>query len=525
MNPRIWVLLLAGTLGAQAPVDPDSDGDGLSDFLEIHKHLTDPARKDTDGDGIPDGDWNERREYSYTVRSVIRVLRPAEIAAMNDDWQDARLVKDHGSWIEAEVVHYPFSTAGEAIPSNPRWAEDAAAMRSWLEPTATSGFDAKMRAALVKGIDDYASLDDKALVERTSRFALGHAKYHDGFTTFYTAFEGARPVVPPELRATVEAECRKSGRKIEEEWAHELFAQGMFENRAHGSCTSTAIYLAGCLRAVGIPARIVLCIPLVDANDPAELEMVRKNVKHHGVRKTILAAVEATKGWSSHTFNEVWVAGRWRRLNYTRLGQPILDASSLGLMTHVATLRDWADANAAATIGKRQAKGDWNDALGTVNPYSAVAVDDLFGARCKVPNPPVEDAPTASARAPVDPPPELTIDSVMWSDDASLGDLMKERDVTLLARVKGWTDWDPFKAFTQQADRRFFLEAAGHPTLGVESSTGGLRTADGALWVVLPLGPADRKALARGTAYELKPRNEKPSHRWLVADGLKVVRR
>ena len=35
------------------------------------------AEADRDRDGKPDGDWDERREYTYTVRSVVRVLRPA----------------------------------------------------------------------------------------------------------------------------------------------------------------------------------------------------------------------------------------------------------------------------------------------------------------------------------------------------------------------------------------------------------------------------------------------------------------
>ena len=56
--------------------DPDHDGDGLSDFQEVHKYRTDPNRPDSDSDGIPDGDWDERREFTYTVRSVVQVMPP-----------------------------------------------------------------------------------------------------------------------------------------------------------------------------------------------------------------------------------------------------------------------------------------------------------------------------------------------------------------------------------------------------------------------------------------------------------------
>jgi hypothetical protein len=34
--------------------------------------------------------------------------------------------------------------------------------------------------------------------------------------------------------------------------------------------------------------------------------------------------------WVSHTFDEVFVGGRWRRLNYDRLGQNVLDPQYLG---------------------------------------------------------------------------------------------------------------------------------------------------------------------------------------------------
>jgi hypothetical protein len=390
MISRLWVLALAGMAAAQGPVaDPDTDGDGLSDFQEVHKYLTDPSKKDTDGDGIPDGDWNERREYAYTVRTLLLVMRPAEADAMNDDFQDARLVEDHGTYIGVEVIHYPLCTAGEAIVGNPRWREEAAAMRSWIDPGPTANWDDGMRKALFAEIGDVSALDDKQLVEKAAPWLIRRAKCEDGFTTFYTAFEGNRPFVPEELRGRVGSECKRMGRTLEEEWNHDLFAKGMFESRARGSCTSTAIYLNGCLRALGLPTRIVLTIPVIDAGDPTEVEMVRQNVSNPRVREKVLAGIgKIPKGnWTSHTFNEVWIGGRWRRLNEARLGQPILDEGLFGLMTHVATLGDWADANAAATIGKRQEKKDWKDVFGGPNPYSAAAVEDAFGVHCNMKNP------------------------------------------------------------------------------------------------------------------------------------------
>ena len=64
--------------------DRDSDGDGLSDFQEVHKYCTDPKKKDTAGKGVSDGDWQERREFTYSVRAVIRVMQPCSGKALSE---------------------------------------------------------------------------------------------------------------------------------------------------------------------------------------------------------------------------------------------------------------------------------------------------------------------------------------------------------------------------------------------------------------------------------------------------------
>ena len=55
---------------ASSAIDPntDTDGDGLSDFQEIHKYRTDPKMLSTAGDGVADGDRQRRREFTYSIR-------------------------------------------------------------------------------------------------------------------------------------------------------------------------------------------------------------------------------------------------------------------------------------------------------------------------------------------------------------------------------------------------------------------------------------------------------------------------
>ncbi len=480
-------LLLAFAVTASAQ---DTDGDGLSDFQEIHKYLTDPSKSDSDGDGVPDGDWRERREFQYVVRTVVQVMRPVTIEYLCDDYQDARILDEAASYVELEVFHYPFSTPETAIESDPDWRRAAASMEQWTRPGLTADWTPAMRDALVAELE-CGALDDKTLVERASKRLLARAAFHDGFTTFVTAFDAkGEPFLP-------------DGSKPEEAWRRELSARGMFENRCRGSCSSTAIYLNGCLRALGVPTRIILVIPVVDANDDAEMRLVRLGLGHHGVRRTLLGALQRLRGsWTSHTFNEVFVGGRWRRLNYDRLGQPSFDRRLFGLSTHVATFNDWADARMAETIGKRQALARKDDLFGGPNPYSTLSLRDEFGPHCTLGNPAAE-------------PLTAHIAALLRHDDPLLPQEVREwfrrRGVQgLVARVEGPGDPDALTEFLAAADPVLRLDGGGATaTLSLDAGCWWWK-GDHALVRLSGDPPA-------GAVPAVTPRNESPEAQWTVA--------
>lgn len=654
MRTLIALTCLAPVVLAQ---DPDSDGDGLSDFQERHKYGTDPARADSDGDGAPDGGWDERREYAYTVRSVIQVLRPVTLDVLCDDYQDARVLAETPEYVELEVVHYPLNTVADAIVGARDWRAGHAGLEAYLAPGRTANWDEELRATLLAELRadgiDVERLTDKEVVEQVTPWLLRRAESHNCFTTFVTSFdEDGRPRLHPGLEAAASGGLAPGATSFEEHWQREFFARGMFLNRARGTCTSSAIYLDGCLRAVGIPTRIVLTMPAVDGSDPAEVAMLA-GLEHVGVREILESAVgRLGRSWANHTFNEVWIGGRWRRLNYDRLGQNILDEQFFGLMTHIATFSDWSDGDMASTWGVRQTHRRFsNDTFGGANPYHALSIEDAFGAHAKVPNAFLDEAFRAltieraywhherpeevgmavqedgsghcfvhvregrpgeysgqyarfygraskafllraeghadvrlaaergyvadpanglsefylrippdelvhmapgvaytlaapaqdetyrwsfagevtltldAARAPAplpEPPSELAIESVVWSDRCA--GPAPELDVpVLLARVGASEEFPAVKRFTQLADRRFFLEAPGHPTLAVGCRVGGFTSAAGC-FVMIDLGPADWRDLVQGVAYALRPRNAQEGHRWAVAEGLEVLR-
>ncbi len=381
----------------RASDDLDSDGDGLSDFQEVHKYLTDPAKWDTDGDGVGDGDWNERREYTYSVRTILQFMPPFDQAAPNDDFQDVRVLEERDDYIELEVIHYPFSMAGQSIKANPNWQRDYAKMTEYLKPGITTNWDAKMKQDLLAELKADGiiidKLTDKQVVEKISRWLMRKSRSLDKvFTAYYIHYPNGKPKVYPGLENAFENEFNRDKAKydwtIEQHFEHELLGKGMFYNKTHGSCTSTAVYLTTVLRAVGIPTRMIIAIPAVDPSNEEQLRFVRGRITHHKVRETMLGGLNRIRqGFVAHTFNEVYVGNRWQRLNYKKLGQPMLDPRLYGLLTHLYTFNDLSEPNLAPTWGLRYAKGQRSAVFRHGNPYSAVTLSDLFGTHSNIPNP------------------------------------------------------------------------------------------------------------------------------------------
>ena len=355
---------------------------------------------------------------------------------------------------------------------------------------------------------------------------MERSEFRDGFTTFLADYQDGKAVVPPELEAVVRERERELEVEIEEQWQRELFARGMFERRVHGSCTSSAIYLCGGLRAVGLPTRIVLSIPLVDANDPEQLALVEAGIRHHRVRATALKGLRRLKGsWASHTFNEVFVDGRWRRLNYTRLGQPILDEGLYGLTTHILTVRDWADARMGRTVGRRQGLNLRDEVFPTANPYTTLEVSDQFGAHAEIENPPVVEPDPIAA---------VTIVDAHWvaSDErpahvkVSGVDLETDRlHIVLHADADAIElDGDLLDTFWGGVEKEFQLvPPAGEPVIARAVRGFWWGRYDDRPYLYFLLRLEDRDRLATGVSYALVPTAAAAGEpRFVVGDGVAV---
>jgi Transglutaminase-like superfamily len=513
-----------------ARADPDSDGDGLPDFQEVHKYRTDPRKKDTGGDGVPDGDWRQRREFTYSVRAVLRVMPPYDLRSMTDDYQDARLVKETKEFVELEVVAYPLNTNAEAIKGNPNWKKDYAGMKEYLAPGVTTNWDEAMRKDLLHelmkdGIDP-DKLTDKEIVERVSKWLYARAKHRPMFCTHFAHFPGGKPAVFPGLEKAFEREKGDKAWTAEEQFAHELLGKEMFYRKTYGSCTSAAVYQATALRALGIPTRLILCVPLVDPSDPEQVELARKGLTHHGVRTTLAYALaNLGESYTNHVFLEVFVGNRWRRLNYAALGQNVLDAKYLGLMVKDHTFNDLGEAGLAPTWGARYALGKRDDVFQHANPYRTLAITDHFGKYADVPNPPAKEHKW------------LTLSKLYWADAKEAREIVRRYpddarpgSGRLFVHAEEWFedagDHLQYRAvLREKADPNFVLRAEGRPDVRCQASGGFITDTARQLRefeIVIP--PHEFAKMAKEVAYTLHPVNEVAGFKWIVKDGVSVAR-
>lgn len=461
------------------------------------------------------------KEDTYTITSVLRVLKPVSPAVMTDDSQDARVLGQDKDSVTVEVTYYPLyqQTVGEDAD----WRKDDAGMTAYLQPTPTENWDAAMRRDLLAHLKQDGiepdKLTDKQLVQQVSRWAMRRARTTNAFAIWDIYYPGGKPAVYPALREAFDGQKSDKTWTDQQMFEQEALGKAMFYGKVHGSCTSSSVYLATIFRALGIPTRIVFCIPPFDPNDDAQAAKFYAAVHHNQVRETVRAALDGMTGFANHLFNEVYVGHHWVRLNYDTLGQPILDAHYFGLLTHIYTCADLSRVPLAQTWGLRYA-GDapGQPKLSSVNPYMLLSVRDHFGKNARLDNPavPVAELRTATITALL---PKNSPALPKWIKDDATGNSALDFFLVYKEWVPG--SYLQMRAFGKRAGHGFLLTAPGRPDVKVrlngtmDSNGDGTFQAFGARIV-----PEDKPKLAPGVAYTLTPQNVSDTYRWAVAPGV-----
>lgn len=525
MRSARWFLVLLALRGISSAAEPDTDGDGLSDYAEVHKYCTDPHRANSAGTSKPDGDWDQRKEFTYTITSVLRLAKPYRLADMNDDYQDARVLAEDADSVTVEVVYYPLNTNRFAIGENPNWKRDYAGMTGYLRPTPTENWDEKMCADLIAqlardGIEP-EQLTDRQLVTEVSQWLMKRSRSTSAFAVWYVHFPGGRPEVFPSLRQPFDRE------KPTPEWTdqamfdQEVLGRSMFYQRVHGSCTSTAVYIATVMRALGIPTRIVFTVPALDANDGEQRQMMLAALHHNRVRATIRHGLPDGHGsFTNHVFNEVFVGNRWVRLNYDVLGQNILDDRYFGLLTHILTADSLSDVPLPQTWGLRYARyAEAAPKLSSINPYQLLKVSDHFGANAHVLNPEVENEELR----------HVTITETYWRDELPAPVRPKKWPATNSPDFWiGIQEYIPgfrlqLREFSQHAAKDFILSAPGRPEVHARLMGWTITSSDGRGRFQLfgvRINAEDRGRLVQDAEYRIRPVQTGGSYTWTVKEGL-----
>lgn len=519
------------------PKDADSDGDGLSDYAEIHKYGTDPHKRDTAGKGVSDSDWDQRKEFTYTITSVLRVLKPCNPAVMSDDYQDVRVLAQDKDSYTLEVVYYPLNTNRGAIAANPDWRkDDDTAMLQYLKPTPACNWDSQMQKDLIAqlkkdGIEP-ERLSDLELVEKVAHWAMERSSFAgagDGMPiSWFVTFPQGKPQILPELKASFDAERPDKSWTDQQMLDTQVLGKPMFYQKKHGACTSTSVYMATIFRALNIPTRIVYFIPPADGNDPAQVQMLLSAIHHHKVRDTVKKGLDKAQGFCNHMFNEVYVGKRWVRLNYDNVGQNTLDRWYFGLLTHIDTCRDIGESDLAQTWGLRSARyPNVTPHLSSINPYMLLRVSDHFGKYCRLPNPEVVSQEFR----------DVTVTEIHWSDEPGFApnDIKFSPRTHLLLGIKESLPEEshPLRDFLGKAGGAFLLRSPGHADIPVKFSgetddfgiplpTGDVRYFHG---FGVNLAPQDLEAAKSGGPFTLVPINTNPKYQWHTEGAVTLSKR
>ncbi len=324
---------LEDSLEAKLGTDParaDTDGDGLSDYDEHCKYRTDPTKKDTDGDGIPDGDWQERREYVYTIRAICEIRPPNDAALMTDLYQDVRPAGRKARLPDGTVVEillFPFSMPHVFAQPYPR-AQIPDSLRKYVEPDFSMNFSEEMQKEIKEKIVAGAKTDVEA-IQKILAWMAHETRLANDLPEF--AYFN---VVDNKI---VWRQSLGSPEKDQRFLQTNFFGDAMFKSRRHGTCTSTATLRATMLRAAGLSTRLIQNLPLITRyeGDPEPLvEALRMRVMSKGYDWG------PAGGGANHCYNEVFLNNHWIRVDSVINPGPFVGGR---LFVKVYSLASWND--------------------------------------------------------------------------------------------------------------------------------------------------------------------------------------
>lgn len=335
----------------------DYDGDGLLDYEEVYRNYTNPNKVDTDGDGISDSDWDERKEYTYTFESELRLFPPYDLKFMESHlYQDIQIVEQTEDYADVKLLLYPYNSFYKTVVGNANWKHDNLELQGQLKPGLQNDWDAQMQkdllALLLKNNIDPNELTDMQLLfkvvqlfdgygnenslnvwNRTQKILDGNDFHmydwylqHNEDGTYQlneTVLQG-NDRLRNELEATINDTIVKFEKATGEKWSRDRVlsimgsSKAAFYEKYHGSCSGTSEFYANIFQALGIPTKV---LPLQTVLDVTQVD--KKNIESHEfisgqinalsdtIIKSNLKYILKEDGGSGHVTNLIFIGNRW----------------------------------------------------------------------------------------------------------------------------------------------------------------------------------------------------------------------
>ncbi len=284
----------------------DYDGDSLTNIDEMEKYLTNPYEKDSDGDGIFDDDWNEKREYVYSVFLLVKLRQPFDVDAMNDSFQDTRVIseEDSNGYTTLEINIYP-ETEKSFNPSPYPLVNLSSELLELTKPGVSTNYSEEMKDKVFEIVKN-ANTDQQAvqyiLNWTESNTELADLPYQpEVFYFSYLSDEEVKLRNPPSLPIS---------RMLDEL----LFADSMFSKKVHGTCCSTATFKCGMIKAAGIPCKVIQTLFPIFSHEDQKEEYINK-LKRKWVNMFEAQPSGTESIWANHCFMEVYLGDRWVRVD------------------------------------------------------------------------------------------------------------------------------------------------------------------------------------------------------------------
>ena len=274
---------------------------------------------------------------------------------MNDLFQDARLMEQTTSnYQTVEVIVYPYSSP-VLLPTPYPYQLSSESFKAYVEPTSDLNYSPEMQIA----IKDILSNETHTLdVISRLQHEIGHMELTlPLYVPFlYTHTNDGEMIVDKAFFQTMDRKVTET--EIQEALAANYFGDSMFKRKQHGTCVSRARILATMLRAAGIPARVLMAVPMLYYyKGSGEWERLVKNLGNEAVAGTFAyetPSVPSEVKIVGHSQVEVYLNKHWIRLGYQLNEGPLFAGTDL-LFIKIIDAADFS----AVDFTKTWTPGEW----------------------------------------------------------------------------------------------------------------------------------------------------------------------